>query len=50
VRGPFRTFLRITPLSLIYPDRALEYFQEGQPLLIATLPDFSLDLKDVFSV
>jgi len=37
-------------VELIYPDRPLEYFQEGHPLLIATLPDFSLDLKDLFSV
>ena len=37
-------------VELIYPDRGLEYFQEGQPLLIAGLPDFSLDLKDLFAV
>jgi len=37
-------------VELVYPDRPLEYFQEGQPLLIATLPDFSLDLKDLFAV
>lgn len=37
-------------VELIYPDRPLEYFQEGQGLLIATLPDFSLDLKDLFAV
>jgi len=37
-------------VELIYPDRALEYFQEGQPLLIAGLTDFSLDLKDLFAV
>ena len=37
-------------VELIYPNRPLEYFQEGQSLLIAALPDFSLDLKDLFSV
>jgi len=37
-------------VELVYPDRPLEYFQEGQPLIIAGLADFSLDLKDLFSV
>jgi len=37
-------------VELVYPDRPLEYFQKGQALIIATLPDFSLDLKDLFSV
>jgi len=37
-------------VELVYPDRPLEYFQEGQPLLIAVLPDFSLDLKDLFAI
>jgi Uma2 family endonuclease len=37
-------------VELVYPDRPLEYFQEGQALIIATFPDFSLDLKDLFSV
>jgi Uma2 family endonuclease len=37
-------------VELIYPDRPLEYFQEGQPLIIAALPDFSVDLKDLFAI
>jgi Uma2 family endonuclease len=37
-------------VELIYPDRPLEYFQEEQHLVIAALPGFSLDLKDLFSV
>ncbi|MGA2078916.1 MAG: Uma2 family endonuclease [Terriglobia bacterium] len=37
-------------VELIYPDRPLEYFQEGDPLIIASLPDFSLDLKDLFAI
>jgi hypothetical protein len=37
-------------VELVYPDRPLEYFQESQVLIIATLPDFSLDLKDLFAI
>jgi hypothetical protein len=37
-------------VELVYPDRPLEYFQEGQPLIIAGLADFSLDLKDLFAI
>ena len=37
-------------VELIYPDRALQYFQEDQPLVIDKLPDFSLNLKHIFSV
>jgi Uma2 family endonuclease len=37
-------------LELIYPDRPLQYLQGDQPLVIDKLPDFSLNLKDIFSV
>ncbi len=37
-------------VELIYPDRPLQYFQEDQPLIIDKLVDFSLNLKDLFSV
>jgi Uma2 family endonuclease len=37
-------------VELVYPERPLEYFQEGQSLTIAALADFSLDLKDLFAV
>jgi len=37
-------------VELIYPNRPLEYFQEGQPLVIDKLPGFSLDLKSLFSI
>jgi Uma2 family endonuclease len=37
-------------VELVYPDRPLEYFQEGQPLIIAALAGFSLDLKDLFAL
>ena len=37
-------------VELVYPDRPLEFFQEGQPLIIAGLTDFSLDLKDLFAI
>jgi len=37
-------------VELIYPDRPLHYFQEDQPLVIDTLPGFSLDLRALFSV
>ena len=36
-------------VELIYPDRPLQYFEEHQVLVIDTLPDFSLDLKDLYS-
>jgi Uma2 family endonuclease len=37
-------------VELVYPHRPLEYFQEGQPLIIAGLTDFSLDLEDLFAI
>ncbi len=37
-------------IELIYPDRALQYFKEDQPLVIDKLPEFSLDLKKLFSI
>jgi len=37
-------------VELVYPNRPLEYFQEGQPLIIAGLTDFSLDLEDLFAI
>ncbi len=37
-------------VELIYPDRALQYFKEDQPLVIDKLPEFSLDLKKLFSI
>ena len=37
-------------VELVYPNRPLEYFQEGQPLVIAGLADFALDLKDLFAI
>ncbi len=37
-------------VELIYPDRPLQYFQEDQPLIIDKLADFSLNLKNLFSV
>jgi Uma2 family endonuclease len=36
-------------VELVYPDRPLEHFQEGQLLTISKLPNFSLNLKDFFS-
>jgi Uma2 family endonuclease len=36
-------------VELVYPDRPLQYFEEYQPLVIDTLPDFSLDLKELYS-
>ena len=36
-------------VELIYPDRPLQYFEEDQALVIDTVPDFSLDLKDLYS-
>jgi Uma2 family endonuclease len=37
-------------VELIYPDRPLQYFEENQALVIDTLPGFSLDLKELYSV
>ncbi len=37
-------------VELVYPDRPLEYFQEDQPLIIAGLTDFALDLKNLFAI
>jgi hypothetical protein len=37
-------------VELIYPDRPLQYYQEGQTLTIDTVPGFSLELKDLFSI
>ena len=37
-------------VELIHPDRPLQYFQEDQALVIDKLPDFSPDLKSLFSV
>jgi Uma2 family endonuclease len=37
-------------VELVYPDRPLVYFQEGQPLILAGLTDFALDLRDLFAV
>jgi Uma2 family endonuclease len=36
-------------VELVYPDRPLQYFDENQPLVIDTVPDFSLDLKELYS-
>jgi hypothetical protein len=36
-------------VEFVYPNRPLEYFQEAQPLIIAGLTDFALDLKDLFA-
>ncbi len=36
-------------VELVYPDRALQYFEENQPLMIDTVPDFSLNLKELYS-
>ena len=37
-------------VELIYPDRPLQYFEESQALAIDTVPGFSLDLKQLFSI
>jgi len=37
-------------VELIYPDRPLQYYHEGQVLTIDTVQGFSLDLTDLFSV
>jgi Uma2 family endonuclease len=36
-------------IELIYPDRPLEYVQEGESLAIAGLPEFALDVKSLFA-
>jgi len=36
-------------VELVYPDQSPRYFEEEQPLVIEKLPDFSLDLKNLFS-
>ncbi len=37
-------------IELIYPDRPLQYFQQDQLLVIDKLPDFSLNLEDLYSI
>ncbi len=37
-------------VELIYPDRPVQYFEEGQVLVIDTVPGFSLDLKQLYSI
>ena len=37
-------------VELIYPERPLQYFEESQVLVIDTVPGFSLDLKQLYSV
>jgi hypothetical protein len=34
----------------IYPHRPLQYFEEKQVLVIDTVPGFSLDLKQLYSI
>ncbi|HXX22578.1 MAG TPA: Uma2 family endonuclease [Terriglobia bacterium] len=36
-------------IELIYPDRPLEYAQEGEFLTIADVPEFSLEVKSLFA-
>jgi hypothetical protein len=36
--------------ELIYPDRAAQFYSEDQPVSIDKLPEYSLNLKDLFSV
>ena len=33
----------------VYPDRPLEYIQEGESLTIAGLPEFALDIRSLFT-
>jgi Uma2 family endonuclease len=35
-------------IELVYPDRPLEYVQEGDFLTITGLPEFALELKNLF--
>ena|SRR6516225_9944089 len=37
-------------VELIYPDRPLQYYREGQTITIDGVPSLSLDLKDLFSI
>jgi Uma2 family endonuclease len=37
-------------VELIYPDRPLQYYREDQTLTMDAVPDFSLELKDLFEV
>lgn len=37
-------------VELVYPDRPAQFFQQDQPLVIDRLADFSLDLKNLFSI
>jgi Uma2 family endonuclease len=37
-------------VELIYPDRPLQYFEGSQLLIIDTVPGFSLDLKQLYSI
>lgn len=37
-------------VELIHPDRAAQYFEVGQHLAIVNLPEFSLELKSLFSI
>jgi len=36
--------------ELIYPDRAAQFYSEGQLVAIDKLPDYSLNLKEIFAV
>ena len=36
--------------ELVYPDRPAQFFSEDQLVVIDKLPEFSLNLKDLFSV
>ena len=36
-------------IELIYPDRPLEYAQEGEVLTIAEVPEFALEVKNLFA-
>jgi Uma2 family endonuclease len=36
-------------IELIYPDRPLEYAQEGEFLTIAYVPEFALEVKSLFA-
>jgi hypothetical protein len=35
---------------LIYPDRPLQYFEGNRVLDIDTVPDFSLNLPELYSI
>jgi Uma2 family endonuclease len=36
-------------IELVYPDRPLEYLQEGESLTIASVPEFALEVKSLFA-